>query len=73
MARAANVAVIAMSSTPSERGVISAFQAGAIDYLVKPFDEVTTTAKVLGGLAFAKEVLNRTKAFTVKTKVGQEG
>lgn len=73
VARAANVAVIAMSSTPSERGVISAFQAGAIDYLVKPFDEVTTTAKVLGGLAFAKEVLNRTKAFTVKTKVGQEG
>ena len=73
VARAANVAVIAMSSTPSEGGVLSAFQAGAIDYLVKPFDEVTTTAKVLSGLAYAKEVLNRTKAFTVKAKVGQEG
>ena len=73
VARATNVAVIVMSSNPSETGVMSAFQAGAIDYLVKPFDEVTTTAKVLSGLSFAKEVLNRTKAFSVKAKVEQEG
>lgn len=73
VARSANVAVIVMSSSPSEANVISAFQAGAVDYLVKPFDETTTTAKVLGGLAFAKEVLNRTKGFIPKAKVEQEG